>query len=92
MIDSMRGGKVESIGIDPRDVVEEIDAPVYRVYFFFDDGSVDERQLNGADSVIDALDWAGRDGRDFLLYMEYPAKGGLGLGLLHATRSRAKST
>lgn len=82
---------MESIGIDPRDVVEEIDAPVYRVYFFLDDGSVDERQLSGVDSVIDALDWASRDGRDFVLYMEYPAKGGAGLGFLHATRSPAKS-
>lgn len=59
--------------VDPRDVTQETDLPVYRVYFFDARRSTDEYRLVGAPSVLFAIDWAHRnaEGRDISLSVEY---------------------
>lgn len=81
----MGTSEITAVSIDPRDTVQEIDSPVYRVYFIEPDGSTEEFQLVGVQEVESALVWARDDGRHFDLFAEYPTSQGPGLVLLHRT-------
>lgn len=73
--------------VDPRDILGEVEHPVYRVYFVEPSGATDEWRLEDCRRVDDALTWARTDGRAFDFYVEYPTPGGLGLvQLIHADR------
>jgi len=63
------------VGVDPRDQVEQVDEPRYRVYFW-QDGASDEYQLTGAD-VHDVVAWADRNaaGRTYSLSACLPVPG-----------------
>ena len=78
----MGTSEIVAASIDPRDTVQEIDSPAYRVYFIGADGSADEFRLDGAEEVENALSWAASDGRPFDLFVEYPTSEGIGLILL----------
>lgn len=82
----MGASEIAAVSIDPRDTVQEIDSPAYRVYFSEPDGSTDEFQLVGVQQVESALAWARDDGRQFDLFAEYPTSQGTGLVLLHRTK------
>lgn len=79
---------ISAVSIDPRDTVQEIDSPAYRVYFIEPDDSTEEFRLVGVQQVESALAWARDDGRHFDLFAEYPTSQGTGLVLLYRT-SRA---
>ncbi|MEV8358082.1 MULTISPECIES: hypothetical protein [Microbacterium] len=64
--------------VDPRDAAYEMEDPVYRVYFS-ELGATDEWQLEGASSVIEVIDWARADGREFTAYVETGWPSGMGL-------------
>lgn len=71
--------------VDPRDVLGEVDRPIYRVYFVEASGAKDEWRLQDCCNVELALSWARADGRSFDFYVEFPTPGGLGLiQLIHA--------
>jgi hypothetical protein len=62
--------------VDPRDVTEEVEWPVYRVYFWADSGSrSNEWRITGAADVQEVLDWAQRheSALPFAMYAEYEA-------------------
>jgi hypothetical protein len=65
--------------IDPRTATEEVDSPTYRAYFSSEDGATEEWQIHDAESITDVLTWAGRDGRTFDLFVEWPRPMGPGL-------------
>jgi hypothetical protein len=70
--------------VDPRDQVEGIIAPSYRVYFWSrldaDALHSDEYQLSGAD-VHEVISWAERNacGRTYALFISIPARAGVNL-------------
>lgn len=60
--------------VDPRDVTEEVESPIYRVYFWEGDGSRSyEWCITGAADVQDVMNWAhGHESAlPFVMYAEY---------------------
>lgn len=78
--------QIQARSVDPRSAEQEIDDPIFRVYFVEEDGATEEWQLFGAETVSDALLWARDDGRAFDLYAEYPTSA-VGTGLVRLSKA-----
>ncbi|MET2012917.1 hypothetical protein ABXJ56_15345 [Microbacterium chocolatum] len=86
----MTSSQVRARIVDPRTADQEIDDPVYRVYFVESDGATEEWQLSNVETVEEALSWAREDGRRFDLYAEYPVTA-TGTGLVRLAKATSKN-
>jgi hypothetical protein len=85
---------MESRPVDPRDTGWEVEATVYRVYFWAPRRTEnpsqtpawtsDEHELLGARDVVEVVDWAEANaaGRRYTLYVVLEKPGGSGRGLI----------
>ena len=85
----MSASQVRARTVDPRTADQEIDDPVYRVYFVERGGATEEWQLSNAKTVEEAMSGAREDGRSFDLYAEYPTSA-TGTGLVRLVRAKSE--
>lgn len=79
----MSNSQLRATLVDPRDIVSEIETPVFRVYFMNRMNASSEHRLENCD-VEAALQWAreNQEDRSYDLWVEYPNSDEKGLLLL----------